>query len=382
MIELKEFVYSIVRHWRALILVAFIGIFCMGGFYCVKINGAEKSVESFDESQDWNSAPGVYSTKLQFVTLGNENATSQCIRDIYLSKLLGNSFVNWARQELFGDMSATYIRNVIDIGNGNMDNYFGIEILHYDEDECLNIKNKVIEYVENLNDEMEMELGKHKVMLVDDSLIAGEGDLVKTKLEAIKSEYEHLAIENNPDDFSLKMFIVYCVLGFIISEFFAVLYIMIKDNVKNSIYNVSNVKEEKLELVGDFSALKMRKGLDKLLYRIFIGKTNFSEDGISRLAGFKLEKKYGENSSYIILGDAKEDVLMKIKTNLEKNSENKLKLEYKENLDNDAENLEDWNVDKKIIYTAKRFNTNAKDVKKDIQLYKNLGFEVAGILFI
>lgn len=59
-----------------------------------------------------------------------------------------------------------------------------------------------------------------------------------------------------------------------------------------------------------------------------------------------------------------------------------VQVKYKKIIDRDATDIFTWVKNEKIIYVTKRFKGKQKEMKKDINMYRELGFQVVGVMFI
>ena len=379
--ELKEFIYSILRYWRILILVALVAAIIGGGsYYYTHVQNIPLNVV---ERSEWDSQTDVYVSHIKFVGVGNETVSGENVRDAYMAKFYSNSFVSDLRDKYFENMSIKYVYQLLDIDSAGLKNFLGMDVLYYDENICKKLQNEILSYVEDINYEMSLGLGEHKLFLIDASIEEKCIDDVVDKVTDIKEASEKDLNETEIEVFSMKKLFVYSVLSIFLGEFFICMFLIIKDAITDNIYNTRFSGQEKaLEVLGDFSALRINGKIDRIIYDMLIGKIYFTESGIAKIVNHKLNNMYGEDSNFVLIGNLSKNELQKKADLL--NSENVVDKKYvcRELLNKDADGIQMMNIEKKIIYVVRRFEKGKKEVLKNIELYRNLGFEIAGILFI
>ena len=389
MLRMQEFVYSVLKHWRALLVVALASAILGGAYYVVdhykpKTVPAEEATDNSSIVEvpgvvlrtDWENAKDHFVLKLNYVCVGNEEAESDVILDAYKANLSGTQFLNHLKETCFTEEeNLLFISQIVKVDNAAMANCLTVKCLYYDEDKISLIADVVDNYIIGLYSSMEAGLGDHRMLMVDSSVLEGYDEETEKWMDDIKSYVKTEKKVIAAIRFSFKDMIVRAFIFGMAGLFAAVIYILVRDSLGDKVYNVSQIKGGKYVLLGDLSYSRLQNKLDKFLYRLLIKRNNFSCEGVARLASLNLEK----NNSYILIGKVSLEKLEEIKSFLAKEGIN---VSSKALLADDAEGVADFEADSKIIFVARRFEENCRDITEWIDTYSGIGVDMAGIMFI
>lgn len=384
MSDVKEFCYSLFRHWRGICIVAIVSVMIGSvGSVLPTLFSEDDSVEASDNL--WGAAKTIYAGQLKYVGISNGIVSGEEIRDIYIAKLHSNSFYDYIKTKLFEDNSEEYVQNIIDVGNRGLNTYCGIDFIYYDEEVCENILKTIMDYVIEQNSVIEEKIGKHQFVLIDEGIKEVEKENYAEKIDEIENKFnKEVSVEDEAKKIlSKKNIIMNGLLALIMGEFLYCIYILAVDGLKNTIYSADCLNDKNnIEVLGDFSGISLKGRIDKKLYKFFIGKGKFSREGIARLIGFKMENKFGKSKSYMLVGQCHENKLDEVMLILKNVNGEKMNISQSMLIDESAKILEKWNIENKIIYVSTRFKENKKEVKENIKLFEELGFEIAGVIFV
>ena len=108
---------------------------------------------------------------------------------------------------------------------------------------------------------------------------------------------------------------------------------------------------------------------------MFIKRNNFDAAGMSKLVAYKINKE----KIYILSGKAPQNELEKIAASLAAEGVN---ITFKKLPNNSAEDIAELNREETVIFAARRFRENRRDVCEWLDTYTDLGMNVEGVLFI
>lgn len=382
MLGIKEFFYSLLRHWRMFIVVA-VSLFVVGGVTYFAATGFYDSESSSELLDNWYGAKEYYIGVLKYTGVGNSNVESQVVRDAYISKFYGVDFKQYLKENYFSEEdSIEYINSLITVSTGGVNNCAVIEFIYYNEEEALELQNIIKRYVESLKPEMSSFLGEHKLFLSDSSVSVATGKGLSDKLQIVKDYLSSVNgfPQNSVSVFSVKKLVVYGVLAALIGEFLAAVFILISDSVYSRIYNLQIMSSRKnFSMIGDFSYLKLRGRIDKFLYRCLIVRKPLTEQGISRIVGYKLAKELPENT--FVLTGADIGSLNRLKDVLKKENPD-FNIVCRLLPDINADNIGEWESEVPVIYVAERFKDSQQEMKNNVEFYSNIGLKFIGAIFI
>ena len=387
MCNLKEFLYSILRHWKIVIIVSAISLLVGGGYYFFEYvsnidtdnteQGAPEDITNDSLKENWEDLEKVYVGQLKFVGIGNEKVASGVVRDAYLADFCGADFLRYMQENCFKGASLKYVREIIIPSDGYLSNYLGIDVVCYDEEECKNILNGIIQYVQENNAEMFM-----VVNTVEDGRAENYQGKIETIQEVIAEEAEELGAEGSGSFSAIKM-IVYAILCCVFANAFLWFGLIVKDSLGDCIYNSGELKEvTNAEILGDFSRVRLEGKIDRIIFDALIAGKFLSEEGIANLINYKLKHKYADKGDYLLVGKTDREYLTQKAKILMETSDVESKFSVVDLIDENLEQLQVINEKQVLIYVVQRFVDNKKEVIQNINIYKELGMEIAGIMFI
>lgn len=395
MCDLKEFLYSILRRWKIIIIVSFVSVLVGSGYYYFDYKGnADTNIEiSKDDSikdaqnnlskENWENLEKIYVGQLKFVGVGNENVTSDVVRDAYLAELFGADFFMYMQERYFENYSLKYVRQIVVPSDGSLSNYLGIDVVYYDEEECKSILSGIIQYVKEKNAEMSKHLGQHELFMVVDTVEEAGVEEYQEKIEAIQEVNSEEAVAERGQSFSVIKMIVYAVLCCIFANACLWFVFILKDSLGDCIYNSRVLTEvTNSEILGDFSRLRLKGKIDRIIYDILIAGKFLSETGIANLINYKLKQKYAHKCDYLLVGKVNREILTKKANILMEANSAEAKFSAVALIDENLEQIQEINEKQVLIYVVRRFLDNKKEVIQNINIYKELGMEIAGIMFI
>ncbi len=383
MLQLKEFIYSILRHWRRFLIFTIILLVLGGGLYTAKNTLARKN-NKVDlnkvvySGKDWEGAEDYYIAKLKYVGVGNDVLEKQAVIDAYSAHLYGSQFKNHLIENCFdGKETPYFISNILSISTGGLENCMVVECIYIEEEKCNDIANVIKVYIEQLYPSMQSGLGEHKLFLVDFTVDKGFEVSSDKRFEQTRAAM----IESNIDttvSFSKKLFVIYAFLFAIIGDFLLAIWILLSDSINDRIYNITQISDKTgIPLLGDFSFTNLKTKLDRFLFKLFIKRNNFSAEGNAKIISRKLDP----DTRYIMAGNVKNEKLLEIKQLIENKSSQDFNISCK-TIDTNENSLLNWNSEEKVIFVAKRFKDNAQDIRDLFEIYSSLEVEIAGVLFI
>lgn len=396
MCNLKEFLYSILRRWKIIIMVSVISLLLGSGCYFFEYvsntdtdnteEGASEDVTNGSLKENWEDLEKVYVGQLKFVGIGNDNVASGVVRDAYLAGFCGADFLRYIQDKCFEDVSLGYIREIVVPSDGYLPNYLGIDVVYYNEEECKNILSTIIQYVNENNEEMSKHLGRHELFVVVNTVEEGRAENYPGKIKAIQeviSEETEELREERSGSFSATKMLVYAVLCCVFANACLWFGIIVKDGLGDCIYSSHELAEvTSLEILGDFSRVRLEGKIDKIIFDVLIAGKFLSETGIANLINYKLKHKYTHKCDYLLVGKMDREYLIKNANILMETSDVESKFSVIGLIDENLEQLQGINEKQVLIYVVQRFVDNKKEVIQNINIYKELGMEIAGIVFI
>lgn len=395
MCDLKEFLYSILRHWKIIIIVSVISVLIGSNYYYfdyksnVNSNNENSETNSLKDPQnnsskeDWENLEKVYVGQLKFVGIGNENVTSDVVRDAYLAEFFGTDFFRYMQERCFEKYSLRYVREIIVPSDGSLSNYLGIDVVYYAEEECNSILSGIIQYVKENSAEMSKHLGQHELFMVVDTVEEAGAEEYQEKIEAILEVNSEEAVAERGQTFSVIKMIVYAILCCAFANMCLWFVFILKDSLGDCIYNSHMLTEAtNSEILGDFSGLRLKGKIDRIIYDILIAGKFLSETGIANLINYKLKQKYEHKCDYLLVGKVNRDILTKKANILMEANSAETKFSVVALIDENLEEIQEIDEKQALIYVVRRFVDNKKEVIQNINIYKELGMEIAGIMFI
>ncbi|MCI7525747.1 hypothetical protein, partial [Oliverpabstia sp.] len=167
MATLREYIYSILRHWKWVLIITLCAGVIGSVIYRLQCTDDEDALKTTNVETEWRSAEEVYSGSLKYVGIGNEIVSGSTIRDAYLAKLNGTEITQKIEKKIGNSRPDGYIDALIKISTSDLDTYLGINVVDYDESECKTILNEIKSYLTGKNTEMSIGLGEHSLFLVD-----------------------------------------------------------------------------------------------------------------------------------------------------------------------------------------------------------------------
>jgi hypothetical protein len=230
---------------------------------------------------------------------------------------------------------------------------------------------------------MRNHLGEHELFLLATGIEeANAGDQL-TKIENIQSIIKKDIVANHESSFSLKTMAIYGILSFILINACACFIFILKDSLSDSIYNSRSLSEKtNLEILGDFSRLQLKGKIDRQMYDFFIAGKHLSEIGSANLVNQKLKCKHVGAYEYLLVGKVDEETLKQKADILMQVREQETKFSTMELIDENAKGIDRVGEKQAIVYVVRRFYDNKKTVIENINIYKEAGIEIAGILFV
>lgn len=384
MLQMQEFVYSVVRRWRILVLVFVIAGVLGAGYYAAghkqtvapPTDPATNVTEEADPMvrEDWEQAEDFYVLKLSYVCNGSEDVESTGVLDAYKARLSGTGFQESLKDNYFTEEEdLMFISQIISVESDGHCLIF--KCLYYDEEALELISQTVDSYIDGLKADMKKDLGDHSISQVDKSVYKSYDDVTEKWLEKIKSYIKTEQKVIASVHFSRKDLVVTSALAAIVGLFLAAVAIIVIDSVMDRIYNLKQLRREDTELLGDYSYASLKRWIDKKIYRMFIKRNNFDAAGMSKLVAYKINKE----KTYILSGKAPQKELEKIAASLAAEGVN---ITFKKLPNNSAEDIAELNREETVIFAARRFKENRRDVCEWLDTYTDLGMNVEGVLFI
>lgn len=387
MLQMKEFIYSIVRHWRRFVLLTLLMLVLSTGFYMLRLHTREPNEASELISRtEWKTAEKFYVGKLKYVGIGSANVGNEVVRDAYMANLYGTDFKVYIQENCFEENEILeYISKIISISNGGLNNGLVIECIYYDIHACADIMDAVKAYICNLHEDMAVGLGMHQLFLVDSSVNEIYEDASKQWVETVKNYILQEDPQANAviEDFTNKEIVVYSILIILAVNFLAAIWILFSDSMHDRVYNVQQISVEGLQLLGDFSYKNLRGRIDRFLYGKLLSRIDFSDPGMAKTVNFKLLNTRDKKSDvYLLMGKIDEKKLCALTQLLNEQSGGKLRFSYQMPLNEDADGIENWDTNIPFIYVARRFEENKQEIQDILQMYGDLGISFAGLLFV
>lgn len=387
MCNLREFVYSILRHWKVLVIISIVSVLAGGSLYyfsCLKgTNASSGTADGAVVHEDWSDLQQLYVGQLKFVGVGNTTVNGEAIRDAYLAEFHGAEFTTALKKHFFENHSLNYVDTLIEVTNANLSNFLGVDVLYYDEEQCRELLNGIIQYVKDINKEMSTGLGEHELFLVVDSVREVDIDDYQTNIELIREAEARGGISKTGKVFSTKKMIIYAILCFLLANLFACFTFIIKDSLGDCVYNSHALTEETdCKVLGDFSGIAITGKIDRLFYNFLIAGKQLTETGVANIVNYKLRELYDEKTGYLLVGNVSRNLLEQKASVLADTADRALSFSVTDIIDEDATFLKQLSEKRVLIYVVQRFKNNRKEVIQNINLYKELGIEVGGILFV
>lgn len=385
MLQMQEFVYSVVRRWRILVVVFVLAGVLGAGYYTAGHKQPTVSAPQSDATEtpeetdpmvrkDWEQAEDFYVLKLSYVCNGSEDVESTGVLDAYKARLSGTAFKEYLKENYFTDEEdLIFISQIISVESEGHCLIF--KCLYYDEEALTVISEMVDSYINSLKADMKKGLGDHSISRVDESVYKSYDDVTEKWLEKIKSYIKTEQKVIASVHFSRKDLVFTSVLMAFIGLFIAAVVIVILDSIMDRVYNLKQLRREDAELLGDYSYARLRRWIDKKVYRMFIKRNNFDAEGMSKLVAYKLDKE----KTYVLSGKASQKALEKVAESLAGEG---IKISYKPLPNNAAEDITALNREENVIFAARRFKENRRDVCEWLDTYADLGMKVEGVLFI
>lgn len=384
MLGMKEFFYSILRHWRLFAIVTVILFFVGSGAY-FSANRFSGSKDVSERISYWYNAEKYYISVLKYTGVGNGEVESQVVRDAYLSNFYGLDFKQYLKDNYFSEVdSLEYIESMLSISTGGVNNCAVIEFVYYNETETQKVQDVIKDYVESLKPRMSNYLGEHKLFLTDSSVNEVSEKSLSDKLTPVKDYLSTMDDfpKNGVKAFSFKKMLVYGILASLACDFLLAVFILIGDGIHSSIYNLNLFSERKnFGLIGDFSFLKLRSGIDRFFYKLLINRNWITEKGAARMAGYRLRNIKAFGNTFVITGGIDISCLNRLKAILERENKD-LTFICRALPDINADNLEEWESGVPIIYVVERFKDSQQEMKSNIDFYSNIGFLFIGSIFV
>lgn len=389
MLSVQEFIYSVVKHWRILIVVCLISALVGGGYYAASHSKTESPaqdatsdvVSTTDKPEivvrtDWEKAEEHYVLKLNYICVGNKDVESDIVLDAYKANLSGTQFLTHLKEEYFTEEDTLeFISQIVMVDNKSMANCLTVKCLYYDEEEIAVIADIIDTYISNLYENMKPALGDHKMLMVDSSVLKGYDDETAKWLDSIKAYVKTEKKVIASVKFSLKdMLVNVAIFGFV-GLFAAAIIILLVDSLSDKIYNAKQIKKKEIDLLGDISYSNLDNCVDRFLYRLLISRHNFTSRGVAGLVALKLDR----DKNYTITGKVSEEKLADICSCL---SQAGLNVAYKPLPDSDAADMAEWSQGGKMIFAVRRFEENTRDTNEWLDTCSDIGMDIAGILFI
>ncbi len=395
MCDLKEFLFSILRRWKIIVIVSFASVLVGSGYYYfnyksnvdsnIKISKEDsiKDAPNNLSKEIWENLEKIYVGQLKFVGVGNEKVTSDVVRDAYLAELFGADFFMYMQERYFEDYSLKYVREIVVPSDGSLSNYLGVDVVYYDEEECKSILSGIIKYVQENSAEMGKHLGQHELFMVVDTVEEAGAEEYQEKIEAIQEVNSEEAVAERGQSFSVIKMIVYAILCCAFANACLWFSFILKDSLGDCIYNSRVLTEAtNTEILGDFSSLRLKGKIDRIIYDILIAGKFLSETGIANLINYKLKQKYEHKCDYLLVGKVNKDILTKKANILMEANSAEAKFSVVALIDENLEEIQEIDEKQALIYVVRRFVDNKKEVIQNINIYKELGMEIAGIMFI
>lgn len=385
MATLREYIYSILRHWKWVLIITLCAGVIGSVIYRLQCTDDEDASKTTNVETEWRSAEEVYSGSLKYVGIGNEIVSGSTIRDAYLAKLNGTEITQKIEKKIGNSRPDGYIDALIKISTSDLDTYLGINVVDYDESECKTILNEIKSYLTEKNTEMSIGLGEHSLFLVDSFVTKmPKSSLDETTVEKLDKVYsdENAMSETVGGIFSKKICMVYFGLSAMLGGVLSGIYIIIRDYFKKIILGSSLVCGKlQIECVGDFSIYKEKGKADKIIKNLLYGKKYFSILGTAKMAIFQIEEKWQLKNCYLVGDVLNEEVKKNIQLLIEV-ADNKNLLIAREWIDSDGEKLKGWDEKKPVIIMIRKYNDSFDKVEMQVKMMRNLGMKVLGGILV
>ncbi len=385
MATLREYIYSILRYWKWVLIITLCAGVTGSVIYKLQCTNDADASKTINVETEWKNAEEVYSGSLKYVGIGNEIVSGSTIRDAYLAKLNGVEITKKIEKKIGDSRPDGYVDALMKISTSDLDTYLGINVVDYDENECETILNEIKSYLTEKNTEMSIGLGEHSLFLVDSFVTKiSKSSLDETTVEKLDKVYSDGNTLSKRDRriFSKKTCMVYFVLSSMLGSLLSGIYIVMRDYFRKIVLGSSLVCEKlQMECVGDFSIYKEKGKVDKIIKNLLYGKKYFSMLGTAKMAIFQMEEKWQLKNCYLV-GDILNGEVKKSIQLLVEATDNKNLLIAREWIDSDGETLKEWDEKKPVIIMIKKYSDSFDKVETQVKMMRNLGMKVLGGILV